>query len=70
MSNERIRGEVKWFSAVKGYGFVTHNEEEIFVHYSAINSDGFRTLKEGQEVEFEIVETEKGPQCADVEIIG
>ncbi|WDV47313.1 cold-shock protein [Clostridiaceae bacterium M8S5] len=61
------RGKVKWFNATKGFGFLTReNGEDVFVHYSAIVSDGFKTLDEGQEVEFEIVEGEKGPQAANV----
>ncbi|WP_066504297.1 cold-shock protein [Abyssisolibacter fermentans] len=61
------RGKVKWFNATKGFGFLTRdNGEDVFVHYSAIVSEGFKTLEEGQEVEFEIVDGEKGPQAANV----
>jgi len=61
------KGTVKWFNATTGYGFVTReNGEDVFVHYSAIQGDGFKTLEEGQEVEFEIVEGDKGPQAANV----
>lgn len=62
-----VKGTVKWFNATKGYGFIsTENGEDVFVHYSAIRGDGFKTLEEGQEVEFEIVQGEKGPQATDV----
>jgi CspA family cold shock protein len=60
-------GKVKWFNDAKGYGFIETNEgKDIFVHYSAIQKDGFKTLAEGQEVTFEIVEGAKGPQAANV----
>jgi CspA family cold shock protein len=60
-------GKVKWFNDAKGYGFIETNEgKDIFVHYSAIQKDGFKTLAEGQEVSFEIVEGAKGPQAANV----
>ncbi len=62
-----IKGKVKWFNDAKGYGFIERDEGgDVFVHYSAIQSTGFRTLTEGQEVEFEIVEGEKGPQASTV----
>lgn len=62
-----VKGTVKWFNATKGYGFISTEEgEDVFVHYSAIEGDGFKTLDEGQEVEFEIVEGEKGPQATNV----
>ncbi|MTI49532.1 cold-shock protein [Sporosalibacterium faouarense] len=62
-----VKGTVKWFNATKGYGFIsTEDGEDVFVHYSAIETDGFKTLDEGQEVEFEIVEGEKGPQATNV----
>ncbi|MTI65192.1 MAG: cold-shock protein [Firmicutes bacterium] len=61
------KGTVKWFNATKGYGFITReNGDDVFVHYSAIEEEGFKTLEEGQEVEFEIVEGEKGPQATAV----
>ena len=60
-------GRVKWFSAKKGYGFIEREGgPDVFVHYSAIQDEGFRTLDEGQEVEFEIVEGARGPQAANV----
>jgi cold shock protein len=60
-------GTVKWFNAEKGFGFISvEGEEDVFVHFSAINSDGFKTLEEGQEVTFEIVEGAKGPQASNV----
>ena len=60
-------GKVKWFSDAKGYGFIeVEGRRDIFVHYSAIQKDGFKTLTEGQEVEFEIVDGAKGPQAANV----
>ncbi len=69
--SERETGTVKWFNASKGYGFISREEgEDVFVHYSAIKADGFRTLEEGQRVEFSIEETPKGLQAADVTIVG
>ncbi|MDR2523203.1 MAG: cold-shock protein [Synergistaceae bacterium] len=61
------QGTVKWFNESKGYGFITADEgKDVFVHYSAIVGDGFKTLAEGQKVSFEIVNGEKGPQAASV----
>jgi CspA family cold shock protein len=61
------QGTVKWFSNEKGYGFIARPDgDDVFVHYSAITGDGYRTLTEGQEVEFEIVEGPKGKQAANV----
>lgn len=63
-------GIVKWFNAEKGYGFLsTEADGDVFVHFSALMMDGYKTLKEGQNVEFEIVEGEKGPQAANVTIM-
>ena len=62
-----MRGKVKWFNNEKGYGFIEYKEnEDIFVHYSAINHDGYKTLAEGQYVEFDLVETDKGLQAKNV----
>jgi CspA family cold shock protein len=62
-----VTGKVKWFSNSKGYGFIGRDEgTDVFVHYSAITGDGYRTLREGDIVEFEIVEGKKGPQAANV----
>ncbi|RBP63841.1 putative cold-shock DNA-binding protein [Alkalibaculum bacchi] len=62
-------GIVKWFNAEKGYGFIsTESEGDVFVHFSALQMDGYKTLNEGQNVEFDIVEGEKGPQAANVNI--
>ncbi len=67
---ERETGTVKWFNATKGYGFITRDTGgDVFVHYSAIQSKGYRTLEEGQRVQFEIVEGKKGLQAQDVNIV-
>lgn len=62
------KGTVKWFNATKGFGFLTTEDgQDVFVHYTALEGNGeFRTLDEGQAVEFEIVEAEKGPQASNV----
>ena len=65
-----VRGRVKWFNNEKGYGFIEYKDkEDIFVHYSAINQDGYKTLTEGQYVEFNLVETSKGYQALDVIVV-
>jgi len=63
-----MQGKVKWFSPEKGYGFIEKDEGEgdVFVHFSAIQEEGFKTLEDGQEVEFEIVEGSRGPQATNV----
>ncbi len=61
------QGTVKWFNATKGYGFITCDDgKDVFVHFSAIKGDGFKTLAEGQKVSFDVVDGEKGPQAANV----
>lgn len=65
-----MTGTVKWFNSEKGYGFITDEEgQDIFVHYSVINSEGFKTLNEGDKVQFEINDSDRGPQAANVEKI-
>ncbi|MBI3753430.1 MAG: cold-shock protein [Deltaproteobacteria bacterium] len=60
-------GKVKWFNESKGYGFIEQESgEDVFVHFSAISGDGFKTLKEGQSVQFDVVKGPKGPQAANV----
>lgn len=60
-------GTVKWFNAEKGFGFIeVENEDDVFVHFSAIEGEGFKSLDEGQQVEFEVVEGDRGPQAANV----
>lgn len=64
-------GKVKWFSNEKGYGFIAmEGESDVFVHHSAIEGSGFRTLTEGEEVEFEITDSPKGPQASNVVRVG
>ena len=60
-------GKVKWFNAEKGFGFITSEEgKDIFVHFSAIQADGYKTLEEGQTVDYGVVETDRGPQAQNV----
>jgi CspA family cold shock protein len=67
---ERETGSVKWFDSSKGYGFITTDGgRDIFVHYSAITTEGFKTLQDGQKVEFSVIENDKGPQAQDVKAI-
>jgi CspA family cold shock protein len=62
-----VTGKVKWFNNSKGYGFIGREDgTDVFVHYSAITGDGYRSLQEGDDVEFEIVDGQKGPQAANV----
>ena len=62
------QGTVKWFSNEKGYGFIEREEgDDVFVHFSAINMDGYKTLTEGQKVEFDVVQGDKGLQAANVQ---
>jgi len=72
MSENRTNGTVKWFSRVKGYGFIEpdNGEKDVFVHYSAIMGEGYRNLEEGQRVEFSIEQTGKGPQAVQVMSLG
>ncbi|AQX54421.1 cold-shock protein CspD [Priestia flexa] len=63
-----LQGKVKWFNAEKGFGFIeVEGQDDVFVHFSAIQGEGFKTLEEGQEVTFEIVEGARGPQAANVQ---
>jgi len=64
---KKVQGKVKWFNQEKGYGFIeVEGQKDVFVHYSAIQQEGFKTLKEGDKVEFDVVEGQKGPQAANV----
>ncbi len=66
-----MKGQVKWFDSKKGYGFITgENGKEIFVHFSGIVSDGFKSLNEGQTVEFEVAQGAKGEQAVNVTVVG
>lgn len=64
----RVKGKVKWFSDQKGYGFIAKDDGsgDVFVHFSAITGDGFKSLAEGDPVEFEVVDSDKGPKAANV----
>ncbi len=65
-----MRGTVKWFNNQKGYGFISDETgKDVFVHYSGLNMEGFKSLDEGQAVEFNVVDGEKGPQATNVEVI-
>ena len=67
---DRLTGTVKWFNSTKGFGFILREGgDDVFVHYSSIRGEGYRTLPEGQQVEFEIMESEKGPQAQDVVVM-
>ena len=64
------KGTVKWFNNQKGFGFITgEDEKDVFVHFSGLNMEGFKTLNEGQTVEYEVTEGEKGPQAVNVTVI-
>jgi len=65
-----VKGTVKWFNAKKGFGFINaENGEDVFVHYTNIEKEGYKTLEEGEEVTFEIVQGEKGPQATHVKVV-
>jgi CspA family cold shock protein len=65
-----FEGKVKWFDPKKGYGFIERDEgDDVFVHFSSIEGEGFKSLREGQKVTFEIVESDKGPQASNVKPI-
>jgi CspA family cold shock protein len=69
--SERVTGTVKWFNGSKGFGFIERAEgADVFVHFSAIQGDGFRNLEEGQNVEFDVVQGPKGLQAANVSVVG
>ena len=66
-----MKGTVKWFNAKKGFGFISdENGNDVFVHFSALQMDGFKVLDEGEEVEFDVVNGENGPQASNVVKIG
>ncbi|ADU97467.1 cold-shock protein [Thermovibrio ammonificans] len=65
---EKLTGTVKWFDSKKGYGFITaDNGQDVFVHYTGINGEGFRTLEEGERVSFNVMESDKGLKAVDVD---
>ncbi len=66
--NDKGRGRVKWFNDSKGYGFIEQeNGQDVFVHYSAISGEGYKTLREGQEVIFDVIQGARGPQATNVQ---
>lgn len=68
--SEREQGTVKWFNGAKGYGFISRESgDDVFVHFNAINSTGYRTLEEGQKVEFTVTQGAKGPQAENVTVL-
>ena len=67
---DRVTGTVKWFNDAKGYGFIERDDgKDVFVHYSAISATGFRSLQEGQRVEFVVTQGQKGPAAEDVTLV-
>ena len=65
-----MRGTVKWFNKNLGYGFITNSDgKDVFVHYNGLNMEGFKALQEGQNVEFDVIETEKGRQAMNVSVV-
>ena len=69
--SERMKGTVKWFNGAKGYGFIEREGgSDVFVHYSAIRGEGFKNLEEGQNVEFNLEQDQKGWRAADVVVVG
>ncbi|AHE66174.1 cold-shock protein [Legionella oakridgensis] len=67
--SDKVRGTVKWFNDSKGFGFIESEGKDYFVHFSAIKSDGFKTLKEGAAVLFKASQGQKGPQAEEVEVV-
>ena len=69
--SEKVTGTVKWFNSSKGFGFISREGgDDVFVHFQAIQSDGYRSLQEGQKVEFTVTQGQKGPQAQEVKVIG
>lgn len=67
---EKVKGTVKWFNSSKGYGFISRQDgDDVFVHFQAIQGDGYRTLQEGQQVEFVVAQGQKGPQAQEVKVL-
>jgi len=71
MAQSRVRGVTRWFNSTKGYGFIKVEDEDVdvFIHFSNINMDGYKTLDEGDEVEFDVENVQKGPQALNLDII-
>jgi CspA family cold shock protein len=69
---KRVTGKVKWFNSKKGFGFIIPDDggNDLFVHFTAIQSNGYKTLQEGQKVEFEVMQTNKGDKAVNVKVIG
>lgn len=68
--SDRVTGSVKWFNADKGFGFITRSDgKDVFVHHNAIRGEGFKTLTEGQKVEYSLTDTDRGPQAQDVTVV-